>query len=403
MSTRNITSVARIALAVLIVMCYGFSKDSPEGSFAAGLAHAEKGSWQAAIDAYSAAIKARPEWLEAYVNRGVAKAALGDYAGAIKDYDAALRLDPQDTDALLNRGVARHQLKQYEEALSDYTAALVLDENDVDAYCNRALTFRATGKLLAAVEDYSAAIRLEPDNAVFYRERAAVNREQEDGNAAAVDDALAKLTEAIAAAPEDAILRRQRGLVFFEVGEYALALSDLSEAIRIAPDDADTYVARAHAWFIQGADDVAIKDYTQALERHVEAAPEAYAGRGNAYESLGAIGNAVSDYEEAVRRDPNEVDTLMQLAWILATHPAQQYRNGQRAVELAIRAVALTDGRHWRALDVMAAACAEAGNFEDARKYAQWSIDLVPADMREAVRKRSTLYRSDQPYRDLGD
>jgi len=403
MSIRNVTSGARIALALLVVVNCGCRKKSPEESLKAGLAHAEKGSWQAAVEAYTDALEGRPGWIDAYVNRGVAKAGLGDYAGAIKDYDEALRLDPEDTDALVNRGAARHELGQYGEALEDYTEALAADQNDVDAYRNRALTFRAAGELVAAVEDYAAAIRLDPNDVGLYRERAAVRREQEDEDAAAMDDALAELTEAIAAAPQDAVPRRRRGLAFFEVGEYVLALSDLSDAIRLAPEYAETYVARAHAWYIQGYSDTAIEDYTEALDRGVEAASEAYAGRGNAYESLGNTAKAVADYAEAVRLDPNDEDTPMQLAWILATYPAPQYRDGKRAVELAARAVALTDGRHWRALDVMAAACAEAGNFDDAKKYAEYSLDLAPPDQRDAVQERLTLYRSSQPYHELAE
>ena len=398
MSTRHVMPAFCIALALLLAAGCGGREDSPEASFEAGLAHAEKGSWEAAIAAYGRAVEGRPNWVDAYVNRGVAKAALGDHAGAIKDYDEALRLDPKATDALVNRGVARHELGQYDEAARDYTEALEVDELDLDAYRNRALTFRAAGELDAAVEDYGFAVRISPDDLNLYRERAAVRREQEDEDAAAVDDMLEQLTAAIAAAPEDHGPRRQRGLAFFEVGEYVLALSDLSEAIRLAPDHADTYVARAHAWYIQGHSDKAIEDYTQALERNVEAASEAYAARGNAYESLGNTPKAVADYTKAVDLDPEDEDTAMQLAWILATDPIAEHRDGKRAVELASRAVALTEERHWRALDVMAAACAEKGDLAGAAEYAQRSLRLVPQDQQKAVQERLALYNSGKPY-----
>jgi len=402
MRVRHTISGATIVV-VLLVVTGGCGKHSPDELFAAGLGHAEKGSWKEAVESYSRAIEAKPDWSDAYVNRGVARAALGDYAGAIKDYDEALRLSPEDAGALMNRGVARHELQQYGQALEDYTAALAVDETNVDAYRNRAITFQTAGELVAAVEDYGTAIRLDPDDVNLYRERAAVRREQPDEDAAAVDDALAELTEAIAKAPNDPVPRRRRGLAFFEVGEYALTISDLSEAVRLAPEHPDTYVARGHAWFVQGYSDKAIEDYTQAIDRKVAAASEAYAARGNAYESIGNIAKAVADYAEAVRLDPEDEDTPMHLAWILATHPAEQYRDGKRAVELARRAVVLTDSRHWRALDVMAAACAEAGNFEDARQYAEDALALVPPDLRDAVTKRLTLYRSSRPYREAAD
>lgn len=394
----------RLSLAVLLSALTGCGgKAPPEAAFAAGLAHAEEGAWQAAVDDYDRALQAKPDWLDAYVNRGAAKAALEDYAGAIADYDAALQIDPKDADALVNRGVVQHELGKHAEALEDYTAALAVDGSNIDAYRNRAITFAAAGELVAAVEDYSSAIWIDPSDVTLYRERAEVRRQQEDEDGEAVDDILADLTESVAAAPDDPAPRRERGLVFFDVGEYALALVDLSEAISLAPADADTYVARAHAWFIQGHSDKAIEDYTQAIDRGVEPAWEAHAGRGNAYESLGDIAHAMSDYSESVRLNPEDYDASIRLAWILATHPVSQYRNGKRAVELATQAVELTEGRHWRALDVMAAACAEIGDFDNASSYAQRAVDLAPDDLRGVVRKRLTMYRSNQAFRDVGD
>jgi tetratricopeptide (TPR) repeat protein len=387
---------------VILILAIGCARQSPEDSLKAGLEYAQQGSWQKAIDAYTEALNGKPDWIDAYVNRGVARAALGDYPGAIKDYDAALRINPNDSDALTNRGLARHELKQYKEALLDYSAALAADETEVNAYRNRALTFRALGDLVSAVEDYGDAIRLEPDDVEVYRERAALHREQKDEDAAAVDDALAELTAAIVATPQNAVPHRERGLIFFELGEYVLALSDLDEAVRLAPEHADTYLARAHAWFIQGYSDKAIEDYTRALDRRVESAAEAYAGRANAYESIGNTVNAIADYSEAVRLNPADEDAAMQLSWILATYPDRQLRDGKRAVVLATRALALTDGRHWRSLDIMAAACAEAGEFSEARKYADRSLDLAPPDQIETVRGRLMLYRSDQPYHEGG-
>src|SRR5512137_1808663 len=126
MSIRNISSGAAIILTLALVL--SCSRPTADKAFASGLAYAEKGSWQQAINSYTDALKGKPDWIDAYVNRGVARAALGDNAGAIADYDAALRLDPKDTAALMNRGVARHELGQYKEALADYSAALEADE-----------------------------------------------------------------------------------------------------------------------------------------------------------------------------------------------------------------------------------------------------------------------------------
>jgi hypothetical protein len=95
--------------------------------------------------------------------------------------------------------------------------------------------------------------------------------------------------------------------------------------------------------------------------------------------------------------------TLNNLAWILATHPQAELRNGEEAVRLAERACDATRQKDPRLLGTLAAAYAEAGLFQDAIKTAQNTHDLaLPAGEREianAAHERVTLYESAKPYR----
>ena len=67
------------------------------------------------------------------------------------------------------------------------------------------------------------------------------------------------------------------------------------------------------------------------------------------------------------------------LAWILATGPQTPLRNGARALELANQANALTQGTDPVILHTLAAALAETGRFNDARRTAQKAIELARA------------------------
>jgi len=75
----------------------------------------------------------------------------------------------------------------------------------------------------------------------------------------------------------------------------------------------------------------------------------------------GELDNAIADFNRAIELDPNYAVTRNYLAWIYATNPKANYRNGQKAIENATRACELTLWKNAYYLDTLAAAFAEAG------------------------------------------
>ena len=78
------------------------------------------------ILAYDRAISLKPDYAEAYNNRGVAKAEQNRHVDAIADYDRAISLKPDYADAYNNRGVAKADLGQRDMAIVDYDKAIQL-------------------------------------------------------------------------------------------------------------------------------------------------------------------------------------------------------------------------------------------------------------------------------------
>ena len=70
---------------------------------------------------------------------------------------------------------------------------------------------------------------------------------------------------------------------------------------------------------------------------------------------------------------------LNNLAWLLATQPSPEVRNGPEAVRLAERACALTSRTNLWFLHTLAAACAESGNFTQAVAAAEEARRLAAA------------------------
>jgi hypothetical protein len=103
---------------------------------------------------------------------------------------------------------------------------------------------------------------------------------------------------------------------------------------------------------------------------------------------------------------PNDLGALMWLAEILSTSNDASVRDGGRAVEVATALVESVRGASGRlglsldrALSTLAAAHAEAGNFEQAIAVQREAIEAAPNWAREGLEERLRLYESGQPYR----
>ena len=69
----------------------------------------------------------RPEYAEAWYNRGVALGALGRYAEAVVSFDRVIAIDPGDAEAWYSRGQALRCLGRQEEADVSQDKAVALD------------------------------------------------------------------------------------------------------------------------------------------------------------------------------------------------------------------------------------------------------------------------------------
>ncbi len=96
-----------------------------------------------------------------------------------------------------------------------------------------------------------------------------------------------------------------RGMIWYEKGEYDIAIGDYNEAIRLNPRHKWAYNNRGIAWEHKKEYDKAISDYDEAIRLDPKlSAP--YNGRGDAWRSKGEYDKAISDYDEAIRLDPKD-------------------------------------------------------------------------------------------------
>ncbi len=213
------------------------------------------------IRCYSEAIRLKPDFSEAYNNRGVARKAKGDLEGALEDYDEAIRLKPGDADPYNNRGNARLQKGDLEGAIQDYSAAIRLKANFSEAYYNRGIARKAKNDLAGAIQDYSEAIRIKPDYPAAYNNRGIARKAKGD-----LEGAIKDYSETIRLRPNGADAYYSRGNARKAKGDLEGAIRDYGDAIRLKPEHAGAYYNRAAVWQDKGDYYSAIDDYQRYLD-----------------------------------------------------------------------------------------------------------------------------------------
>ena len=214
---------------------------------------------QKAIGYLTNAIHLQPDLALAYNNRGVAYANLGHHQRAIEDHNEAIRLQPDDALAYNNRGGAYKDLGRYQRAIEDYNEAIRLRPDYADAYRNRGIVYTNLGHHQRAIGDYNEAIRLRPDYALAY-----INRGSAYRDLGRYQRAIEDYNEAIRIQPDDAVAYGLRGIAYKDLGRYQRAIEDYNEAIRLRPNNTDVYGLRGIAYFSQGNNTLHCRDAEKA-------------------------------------------------------------------------------------------------------------------------------------------
>jgi tetratricopeptide (TPR) repeat protein len=122
-----------------------------------------------ALDSYECTVRLRPDFADAWLNRGNVLHALMNLDDAVRSYDFAIGVNSNFYLAYYNRGVVLKELNRFKEAKDSYDNAIRLRPDFADAYCNRAVVLEELNCFQEAIENYDIAIRIKPDfaNAKF--------------------------------------------------------------------------------------------------------------------------------------------------------------------------------------------------------------------------------------------
>lgn len=292
--------------------------------------------------------------------------------------------------------------KDYTQAIKLYSEVIQSNPQYDAAYAARGDAFLLVDKRDAAIKDFSNAIRLNPTNYLAYQLRGSVYYENQEFEKAIVD-----LTIALQAEPQSGgRFKKLRGSAFKIRGEcyswqrdYTNAIADLTEALKYETNDYTIYERRGISFYGEKESDKALSDFNEAIRLKPEAT-ESRTIRGRIYARTEKYTNAVQDFSEVIKQEPEAFQVFNMLAWVLATCPDGHVRDGKRAVELATKACELSNWEIPGCIDTLAAAYAEAGDFENAVKYQKQAAGMkdIPENTRTNVFSRIELYQQRKPY-----
>lgn len=239
----------KLLILVLIVLGRSFlDAQSAMDFFNAGHIKYDSGDYEGAIKEFDKAIQLKPNYAEAFEQRGLAKCAIGKLEVGLLDFNKAIKFDPRAAGYYYNRGHANDDLERNVEAIRDYDLAISLDlklngEPEIGGcirldpmlewtYFNRGKLKHENGEYTDAIRDFDQAIAINPRN-----EGAYVMRGYSKRNLGHYEDAILDYDKAIAINPNNWMAYNNRGDSNEHLGNFSEAILDFRKALKIAPND----------------------------------------------------------------------------------------------------------------------------------------------------------------------
>ena len=280
---------------------------------------------------------------------------------ALTEAKKAIDADPSNAAARMALATVLEEAGQSGEALHQAEQATELAPLDGAAHLELGTLLFKQNKLARAIEEARLAVASAPENngahfllviSLFYHD----------------DDPADAAREALAVSPFNAEMHHLLGAALMRKGDLTEAFHQLSYSVLLKPNGNE-----------------ALSDLHRAL--------------------LGLINSSAASklLHQVASTIPESSAALDDLAWVFATHPSEDLRDGQEAVRLAEHACALTKRTDPILLATLATAYAETGNFSEAIKTIQESISKARSSSdKDAIaldEKLLGFFQSNKPIR----
>jgi len=290
----------------------------------------------------------------------------------------------------------RNQVGFWHSDVSIFQHALAVTKNNPMAHCNLGNDYALQKNFDLAESHFRVALQEAPSSPEPYLGLGAVFVQQ-----GKTQEALEQFQTAVRVGPSNGLAHNYLGSMYMQRAKRKEALEEYFQAVSLAPDFPGAHNNLGAALAGAGRLEEAKAQFHAALVCD-PGNDSAHFGLGSTLFSQGKRDEAIIEYQAALRINPTNSAALNDLAWIRAAAPDARLRRGTDAVKLAELACKLTEFRNPQLIGTLAAAYAEAGQFEKAVESGEKAKELALATGKKALADRNQelleLYRAKKPY-----
>jgi len=290
------------------------------------------------------------------------------------------------------------QVRHWKNTFTLFHHAMKVTENNYIAYAVIGTLLQEDGKTKEALPYLQQALQYQPSHhecrLVFANALTVLKQ---------YDEAFEHYSKAVEKNPRFADGYNSWAASLAAAGRFSDALPKVDEALRLHPTHINGRLLHARLLQQLGRIDEAAAASREAL-RLFPTNTMSLLVLGNEFLRHRRFLDALALFQHVLKINPDSVEALSRVAWLLATCPEAHVRNGPEAIRLAARACELTGNRDALSLNALAAAYAETGQFPRATATAARSLELAKesgqhqtASIVEALLRK---YEAGSPYRD---
>jgi tetratricopeptide (TPR) repeat protein len=362
----------------------------------------------AAEPLFTKALSLQPQSAAALSGLGRAALANKDYARSVTSLERALSLAPQASRlqyplAMAYRGKgderqAEAHLRRrgdVDVALNDPLMAELTDLlQSASSYEVRGAEALEKRQWAEAVTNLRKAAELSPANAFTHLNLGTALYLQGDPRSA-----LVQFEEAVKLNPSLSKAHYAIGVIMRTDGRDAAAIEHFSAAVKSDPGSVESRLQLAEALRASGHQAESLPHYAEVMKTSPSISQASF-GYAMALVRLGRYKDARDWLNDAMKTYPDQPGFAHALARILSAAPADDVRNGGRALSLMQKL--LKQQKTVALAETMAMTLAEIGRFEEATTWQRQAIDAARGSQPDAVSRLEqnlTLYQSGKPCR----